>query len=406
MKAGLDILEHVTGAVRPVSQTPAVERRAHVVRLLRSLDEAVALWRQLQADGRSSVFQRVEAFEAWAQTIAPAHGAEWFVAAVLDGTTHAPLMLLPLTRVRHGGLTFIEAADLGVCDFNGPVAAMRFQPSLCEMKAIWAEIRGLLPAADILRLTKMPDEIGGLPNPLLQLRAAHKIKLSNFKTPLQTDEQPWSFLSLPEKLRADLSARMRKLSKRGTVEFRVAETSAEANRYFDAMVSQRAARCSAMGRSNILDCPAHQRFYRRLLTLGSVAGLGCIQALLLDGEVIATGYGLLGQQGFAMIFPTFRAEGLRNYSPGMLLFVESMQWASRKGLAYYDFTIGGEEFKLTLGAQEFPLFEHLEALSLRGLPFVMKERMRRRVANSRLKPAAERAQRHLSVFLSPAKARP
>lgn len=144
-----------------------------------------------------------------------------------------------------------------------------------------------------------------------------------------------------------------------------------------------------MGRTNILDCPSHRNFYRALLELGNV---GCIQALLVDDEIIATGYGLVSHEGFHMIFPTFKAEGWRNYSPGMQLFIESMTWADSKGIAFYDFTIGGEEFKATLGAEEYPLYEHLEALTARGRPTVYRERLRRLVrAHPRLKAILQRA---------------
>jgi CelD/BcsL family acetyltransferase involved in cellulose biosynthesis len=65
----------------------------------------------------------------------------------------------------------------------------------------------------------------------------------------------------------------------------------------------------------------------------------------------------------------------------MLLFLDSMAWSSERGFAYYDFTIGGESFKMTLGAQEFALYEHLEALTLRGRPAVYGERIKRLMGN-------------------------
>lgn len=364
----------------------------YITALLHSLADAESLWRILELSGDATYFQTFEVFAAWTQNIAPAYGVEWFVLAVLDRVTLLPLMLLPLTLVKRGGLRVIEAADLGVCDFNAPIVDRRFNPDERAMLEVWHDALALFPEADLVRLTKMPAHIGACPNPLLSLGSAHKIKLANFKTPLTVMGRMWSQHMLPEKLRLDLAARRRKLSKRGKLDFRIAETQQEADRYFAAMLEQRAARFKAMGREDVLACPLHQRFYRALIEPASQTSPACIQALLLDGEPIATGYGLQSQNSFGMIFPTFKAEGWRNYSPGLQLFLESMTHAAAKGLAYYDFTIGGESFKLDLGALEYPLYEHLEPLTLRARPHVYRERIKHHViARPRLKNMIEHA---------------
>ncbi len=357
--------------------------------MMRALGELEPVWRNLERNGDATIFQAYDTFAAWTRHIVPARGGEWFVIVVSDRADGQPLMLLPFVTCRQGSLTVIEAADLNVCDFNGPVLDRKFTPSADEMAAIWEDVRALLPPADLLRLTKLPATIGTHPNPLLLLSAVHKIKLSNLKTPLLSRGLPWSAARLGDKLRADLATRRRKLDKRGTVVFQTAQTPEDIDRFFEVMIEQRRSRCVAMGRNNILDCVSHRNFYRALLDPGSV---GCIQALLIDGEVIATGYGLVSHEGFHMIFPTFKAEGWRNYSPGMQLFVESMTWAAAKGIAFYDFTIGGEEFKASLGAHEYPLYEHLEALTARGRPTIYHERLRRLVgSHPRLTALVQRA---------------
>ena len=348
--------------------------------IMRSLEDLEPIWRNLERNGDATIFQAFDTFASWTRNIAPARGGDWFVMVVTDRADGLPLMLLPFVKCRQGSLVVVEAADLNVCDFNGPVLDRKFTPTSDEMAAIWEDVRALLPPADVMRLTKLPASIGTHPNPLLLLNSVHKIKLSNFKTPLVLGGQPWSVARLADKLRCDLASRRRKLDRRGHVTFATAQTPPEIDRFFEAMIEQRQSRCVAMGRDNILDCPGHRSFYRSLLNPGSV---GCIQALLIDDEVIATGYGLVSQEGFHMIFPTFKADGWRNYSPGMQLFIESMAWACTKGIAFYDFTIGGEEFKASLGAEEYPLYEYLEALSVRGRPAVYHERLRRMVGTHR-----------------------
>lgn len=379
-------------SVAATAQNRPAARLRYRTSILRSLAEAESLWRILEASGDASYFQSYALVAAWAQNIALAFGADWFVLAVLDSATLRPLMLLPLALIRSEGLRIIEAADLGVCDFNAPMVDRRFNPTTEEMAEIWRDAVFAMPRADLIRICKMPETIGACPNPLLKLCATLKMPLANFKTPLRVMGRSWSADMLPEKLRLDLATRRRKLAKRGKLEFRIAATDAEADTFFAAMLEQRASRFKAMGRSDALACPGHQRFYRSLITPAAPHSRACIQALLLDGEPIATGYGFKSHDSFAMIFPTFMAEGWRNYSPGLQLFLESMNWASREGLAYYDFTIGGEAFKHDLGALEYPLYEHVQHLTLRGAPMACRARLKAAIrAHPRLKNAITRA---------------
>lgn len=354
--------------------TPAHQVRAAV---LTTLNDVEPVWRQLSLQADSTVFQNWDVFRSWVRGVASTCSCDWFVAALFDAKTGQPLLLLPLVKRREGGLDVIEGADLGVADFFAPVIARGFVPTVSEMLVYWAAIKSVLPKADILRLSKLPQRIGRSRNPLLLLPNVNCIKLSNLKADLDADWETWLAANVPEKLRMEVAVRRRKLGKRGAISFGVAKTEDEAERFFTAMLEQRQARFRALGRADILDNPSIQGFYRSLVTPGDPASIGVIQALRSGDEIVATGFGLVYNGAFHMIFPTFRGDGWRNYSPGLQLFLYSMEWAAKSGLKHYDFTIGGEVYKRDLGAEEFPLYEKLTALSLRGKTVVYADRLRR-----------------------------
>lgn len=345
--------------------------------IIRDLATLEPLWQQVSRGGDSSVFQSYDVIRAWVQRLAAALNVQWLVVVIFNARTHEPLLLLPLIIHRVAGMTVIEGADLGVADFFGPAVARGFLPTQAEMLAVWTLFKRALPPADVLRLSKMPARLGKARNPLLLLSNVNRTKLSNFKAELDPDWERWMAANVPEKVRADLKARTRKLAKRGVVTFRTAETEADADKFFETLITQRQARFKALGRCDVLDCPNYRAFYRRLLRPGDHNSVGQIQALCVGDEIIAVGYGLVFNDAFHMIFPSFKAEGWRNYSPGLQLFIASMKQAAARGLKHYDFTIGGEAFKRDLGAEEFPLFEKLTALSLRGQRVVYADRLRR-----------------------------
>lgn len=342
-----------------------------------SLDEVEPLWQRMDGDCDCTVFQTWPVFKAWTEHIARSHPVRWFVVALHDDATGQPLLALPLILHRDGDLETIEGADLGIADFYAPVIARGFVPTAAEMLAYWEQIRTALPAADVLRLSKMPTRIGRARNPLLLLDNVNPIKLSNLKTELDGDWPQWFTANVPEKVRRDLAARRRKLAKRGDVRLVVADTDAEASRFFDALITQRRERFAALGRSDILDDPACRDFYRSLLRPEAPTSLAEIQALMVGDDIVAVGYGLVHNAAFHMIFPGFQGNGWRNYSPGLQLFVGSMEACARRGFRHYDFTIGGEAFKRDLGAESYPLYEKLIALSLRGKHAVYIDRLRR-----------------------------
>lgn len=350
-------------------------------------------WRQLEGAGAATVFQRFEVFEAWTRTVAPGQ-ADWRVVCVRQRPCGRVVLLLPLSLRQMGGLKVIEGADLEVSDFLSPVVAKDFRPSKAQMRAVWAEVLRLLPPADAIRLAKMPALIGNVSNPMLLLKGVAPFHLSNFRTRLATTGYHWTE-RIPEKVKTEIAARRRKLGKRGKLQFRVADTEVEAERYFEAMVEQRAERCRAMERGNILDDQRYRAFYRGLLRPERGDSLGVMQALLVDEEIVATGYGLNAGTSFLMIFPTFVSKKWRNYSPGLQLFMESMGWAGERGMTWYDFTIGGEGFKRDLAAEAEPLYEYLSARSLKGWPGITRARMRSRLRQS---PALRTLMRRVRSF--------
>ena len=342
-----------------------------------ALSSLAPVWREVERDGDRTVFQTFEVFAAWVRHIAEPNNVRWLAAALHDRKTGAPLLILPLTVTEANGLKIIECADRGIADFNGPVIARGFVPSAADMAAYWDALKAALPPADLVRLSKLPARLGQARNPLLRLPNVHAMKLSNWKADLAPDFPGWLERNVPEKLRADLAQRRRKLGKRGPIEFKIAETEAEADRLLDELIAERQERFEALGRRDLLADEHCRRFYRSLIRPGDGRSPAVIQALMVGGEIVATGYGLVHNDAFHMIFPGFAGKGWRNYSPGLQLFLASMEWAAGLGLKHYDFTIGDEGFKRDLGAEEHLLYEKLAALSPRGRRVVYLDRLRR-----------------------------
>jgi CelD/BcsL family acetyltransferase involved in cellulose biosynthesis len=370
----------------PIVDAPARVGRAVRVEIVRDGRALDAVLRQFDDAADRTVFQHGAVITTWVQTIGADTDksggdtpVDWFVVVVSKNGSDDPLLVLPMVRRREGAVWVIEGADHEVCDFNGAAWQRGFAPGPIELAEIWAQICSALPRADVVRLSKLPQVVGSRANPLLGLPNVNRMDLSHLKAHLGREGEVWTTDAFPAATRDQLVERRRKLGKRGRLEFRTAANETDADAFFAALLQQRAARCHELGRNNILDSAAHRSFYRALVMPDNAASIGVLQALMLDDQIIATGYGLIGNGAFHMIFPTFVADRWRNYSPGLQLFAASMEWSAGQGLTHYDFTIGAEGFKRDLGGLEFPLFELLVAQTLRGRLFVAADRLKRYV---------------------------
>ena len=369
---------------RSLAKTASTASRASV-EVFRDLAELEPVWRQLETQGHATVFQCWSVFQAWVRHIAVPQQITWVVIGLMNSQTRAPLMLLPLAVRRSNGLTVIEFADFGVSDFNSPVFADGFRPDANEMQRHWTKILDALPAGDLLHVAKIPHHINGQKNPMLALAGVRRMTLSAFGTPIGNDWEAFMRCSIEPALLKDIEKRTRKLEKRGQVKFEVTADREASQAAFEAMCVQRAERHAVMQRQNILARAETRNFYNALFDQPGCPGAAVVASLSIDEDIIATGYGLVRNNVFHMIFPTFKAGRWRNYSPGLQIFLRTMRWASENGITYFDFTIGAESFKLQFGATERPLYEKLVALSPRGVPAVMANQVKRVVRQS---PAA------------------
>jgi CelD/BcsL family acetyltransferase involved in cellulose biosynthesis len=203
------------------------------------------------------------------------------------------MMLLPLTARRRLGVRTIAFFDLDVCDYAAPVAAPDFAPPREAMSAIWAAVRRALPRADLLRLPRMPALAGGAANPLLLLPGNRLMDMRCYGlTIAPPPENLIQRATRPSTFR-DLAKFQRRLERRGAVAFTPASTPEEVDAMMAALIAQRGERFAEMGRYNLLDRPDIRRFYNAAAHDGLKGGPARLFGLSVEGEWVATAYGVV-----------------------------------------------------------------------------------------------------------------
>ncbi len=98
----------------------AAEVAATVVAVEPAFDFGGADYRALHANSDATVFQSPAWLDALHRDVAPTFGATQATVTVRDQDLRL-MMVLPLVRRRQHGVTIVEFADFGLCDYNAAV---------------------------------------------------------------------------------------------------------------------------------------------------------------------------------------------------------------------------------------------------------------------------------------------
>ncbi|MBP2227755.1 CelD/BcsL family acetyltransferase involved in cellulose biosynthesis [Azospirillum agricola] len=329
-------------------------------------------WEWLEARSDGYAFQSVFWVAALLDTIGRDPSVRPVITLVTDADGkggEAPALILPLMLRRTHGVATLRFLDFGVTDYNAPLirADVAWRLSRGGFPDLWRRILAAIGAAagpvDVVRLEKMPERIGGLPNPLLQLPSSPQDM--SYQAPLNGGYD--DFLKRRSHgLMADSRAKQRRLSRQGAVEFRIVRDPAEARPLVEAMIAQKSRRYRDTGAEDIFRNPACAAFYHALAADCGEGGRGHVCALTVDGEPVAVHVGMVAGDRFYWLMPAFDGDRFARFSPGRLLLLNLIRWACDRKLAVFDFTIGGERYKLDWTEETMALHAHGAALTARG----------------------------------------
>lgn len=300
-------------------------------------------------------------------------------ALVLVGVTDAsdaPVALFPFVRRRRLGATVVEGLDFGVADYFAPCLGRGLELDAAGADRLWRDVLRVLPAADAVTFKKMPRLLYGVPHALTAATFVAPMAASATTLPLYNDDG--SGITPPSSLIKEIKRKSRKLESLGKVEFRLAETPEEIGAALDGIVELRRARFADMQRRDVMMYDEVVAFYRDLAMPAQGEPVGRIFTLRAGDRTIAAVFALTYRGVFILVVPAMTNDpSLRTSSPGLVAFVNAMEWSREQGYRFFDLSVGSLHYKSRFGAQTVELFEYQKALTLRGRIVVLDAWLRR-----------------------------
>jgi len=325
-------------------------------------------------------FQNRQWLEAWYGAFANVDNVEPLIAVISDGATGEQAMLLPLIRRTHKGIRIVEPADLDLTDYNAPLLGPAAPRDAKSARAMWKNLRGALRrlpgGADLIRLRKMPVETDGRPNPLALLGAAGPCSLNGNVVTTGEDFDAWRF-TLERTVRKELERSWRVFTRDPAAAFRIVADRDEALRVLSTMESQQGGRMQHLGLNFVLNDETYAAFYRNLVEANVGNGFAVLSALTVGDEVVATLLGIRQGSRYVMVRISNAGEKWSNCSPGRLIIERTMAALHKDGIRQFDFSIGNYAYKRRFGVARIALVDFTAALSWRGQPYALRDRVAR-----------------------------
>jgi CelD/BcsL family acetyltransferase involved in cellulose biosynthesis len=353
------------------------------VELIHDWDEAAAKLESAMAQGRATPFQNRHWLGAWYRCFVSNEAAKPLIVVISEARTRDVVAILPLVVRMQRGLRIAEFA--GSADYNAPILGPAATGSPTETAAWWRhlcrELARLPDGCDLIRFRKMPAAMAGWVNPLAALAGVQPSALTGHLVQVGDDYDAYRY-SLEKTVRKELERSWRVFAKHDGAEFKQIHDPDEALRTFAALEAQQSARMHDLGQAYSLDDETSAAFHRELIVRGLASGYVVLTALTSGEEIVATLLGIRTGAHYVMVRISNAGKVWSNCSPGRLVIERTMAMLHADGVRTFDFSVGSYDYKRRFGVSDVALVDLTAALSWRGWPVIIRDKLMRSIRRS------------------------
>jgi CelD/BcsL family acetyltransferase involved in cellulose biosynthesis len=320
-------------------------------------DEYQALYEQSNASG----FQNPLWLDCFYKVLVPGVSAEPLILTVRAGG--ALQAVIPLVSQRVAGATILQAADLGVADYNMVVCPSETFEALCGDEAVRAALVERIAFADILFLRKVRRDAEALDR-LFGRADRSSCENSAYVIDLKPGEfESWRKEYLKKGFRKNIDRRRRKLKdEHEQVGWRIFTKPGEIEAAMDFIRRERTRRFS----NDILADDAYFAFYKACALAGAESGETLTSGMVVDDRIVSADFGVMGKDRLHSILCAADIENFGTYAPGLQSLHDLIWERSDRGDMRFDAGIGNSRYKHDFSAREIPLDNLSVSLSLKG----------------------------------------
>jgi CelD/BcsL family acetyltransferase involved in cellulose biosynthesis len=356
-----------------------------------SVDDDLAavepVWRSFEGVADATAFQSFDWLSAWQKHIGSREPVTPAIVTGRAADTGDILFIMPLA-VRRGVVRELAFLGGALCDYNAPLLAPDFADRISpdHFRQIWHDVRRLLRARpqhrhDIVKLTKLPETIGGQPNPFLALGVGLNPSGAHVADLPPSWDDFYNVKRSTATRRRDRS-KGKRLAEFGAVRLVTPEAREDTTETLDRLFEQKARLFARMGIADVFARPGHREFFFDLALDRPGGGLVHVSRLDIGGFPAAINYGLMFRGSYYHVVASYDDGPMARFGPGAAHLRELLRYAIGQNCRHFDFTIGDERYKLEWSDRVLRLYDHVAAATVRGQPAVAAILARRRITRT------------------------
>jgi CelD/BcsL family acetyltransferase involved in cellulose biosynthesis len=343
-----------------------------------------AEWRRFEQTADCTAFQTFDWLAAWQRHI---------------GRRKGSIPLIVIGRFQDGEVAFllplaVEPARLtrrlswlgqDQSDYNGPLLARDFLRRVApeHFLATWRHLLERLQRDPRLRFDwiefeKMPQTIGAQLNPFSHLPVSLHAS-GAYLAQLGQDWETFYWNKRSSATRRHDRAKRRRLAEFGEIRFVTCTDPDDSQRTIETLLEQKRRNFDRRGIGNIFARAGFREFLSDLaanLTAGPMLHVSRVEV---GSTVAAANFGLILGDRYYHVFASYDDSALSHFGPGALHLRELLAYAIKRGLRWFDFTIGDEPYKFEWSDINLRLYDHSQAVTWRGAPANVFSILRRRI---------------------------
>jgi CelD/BcsL family acetyltransferase involved in cellulose biosynthesis len=400
-----DALRPLGTEAEPYEELAAIDHGAGPQAVDLSLHDDLASiekeWREFEKHADCTVFQTFDWLSTWLKHLGCREGVKPVI--VIGRQRGTILFVMPFALDATGRTLGWLGSSL--CNYNGPLLDRDFPARVDRVQflQIWREVRRLLRSRlghDLIDLEKMPETIGGQPNPFCALNVTPHMN-NAYLSNLGTDWETYYAGTRSSATRRSDRKKQRRLSEHGEVKFLTAKTGDDIARTLDALIAQKTVSYAKLGVDNMFERPGYRDFFLGIATGAQSARLTHLSRIQVGEATAAANFGLVFRGSYNYLLAGYDDGELARFGPGSIQLLEMMRYAIEQGLQVFDFTIGDEPYKREWCDHVLHLYDYVAPTTLRGFavaaPMLGKRVLKRHIRQS---PRIWAAVRKVRMFVS------
>ena len=338
--------------------------------LIADMQTAEPHWRNLEACGVLSPYQRFDWIAAWQRHIGVAEGVSPLLLTAFDNAGE-PLFLLPLGVHARGRFKVIRFLGGKHANYNFGPWRRDFVCGAPALRALIDWLAEIRPELDAIELLNQPESWDGMSNPLRAL-PYQTSPSDGYRLSLIGNPEDLMNRALSNSMRGRLRTKERKLERFAGYRYVRATTGPEIERFLGAFFMQKAARLAEAGIDNVFAAEGVTEFITEACNHGLADGNPVIEVHALDStnDTLAIFAGVNDGKRFSSMFNSYTLSDAARQSPGLVLLTHVIRDCAARGVAVYDHGVGEAQYKTTFSDGIEPLFDSYWGLSPSGQALV------------------------------------